>query len=105
MNAYVETLLSRGDRRVSEFLLKATVPLGKAIAAADPAGLRAALAQLSFDPHHFVTQVMPTEAAQPWDFIDHGIKTPFLNRELEKFKQGKITHYCMPEVCRSCGVC
>lgn len=105
MSAYVETLLSRGDRRVGEFLLKSTVPCGKAIAAADNSGLRAALTQLSFNPDDFVTRTMPGDAPQPWDFIDHGIKTPFLNRELEKFKLGKITHYCMPDVCRSCGVC
>lgn len=105
LNAYLETLLSRGDRRVAEFLLKAVVPQGKAIAAGDPPALRAALASLSFDPGLFVTREMPLDSPQPWDFIDHGIKTPFLVRELEKFRQGKVTHYCMPEICRSCGVC
>jgi len=98
-------LLSRGDRRVSEFLLKATVPIGKAIAAGDAAVQRRALQDLSFNPDDFISREMSDGSALPWDFIDHGIKTPFLKRELDKYYQGKITHYCMPEVCRSCGVC
>jgi len=105
LNAYVETLLSRGDRRVSEFLLKATVSLGKAISAGDYADQRSSLNALSFNPDSFVTSRLDPNLPQPWDFIDHGIKSTFLTRELDKFHREKITHYCMPDVCRSCGVC
>src|SRR5262249_16290105 len=100
-----ETLLSRGDQRVAEFLHLATVPCGKALTIGPPAHLRKTLNSLSFDPEFFVGQSFSQDSSQPWDFIDHGIKTPFLSRELGKLQQGKITHYCMPEVCRSCGVC
>jgi len=105
LNAYVETLLSRGDRRVSEFLLKAIVPQGKGIAAGDYAFQKKSLHELSFDPDAFVTSSLDPQRPQAWDFIDHGIKTSFLVRELEKFHRQKVTHYCMPEICRSCGVC
>ncbi len=104
LNAQVETLLSRGDRRVSEFLLKSTEASGKAVAAGGAARLRQAFRDLSFDPEPFL-KAMNREAPLPWDFIDHGIKTSFLIRELDKFHRGQVTHYCMPEVCRSCGVC
>ncbi len=105
MDAYVETLLSRGDRRVGEFLHKALVPAGKALAVGGANHLRNSLLLLNFNPEFFVSREFSPAEPLPWDFIDHGIKTPFLVRELAKFEAGKITHYCMPEVCRSCGVC
>lgn len=105
LDAYLETLLSRGDRRVMEFLEKAVVPLGKSVTIGNPGHLRKVLRSLSFDPGDFVTRSMDPEESCPWDFIDHGIKKSFFQRELEKFTPGKVTHYCMPEVCRSCGVC
>ena len=105
LDAEIETLLSRGDRRVGEFLHKALVPVGKALSVGSPAHLRKSLLSLSFDPSFFTTRRFDPAEATPWDFIDHGIKNNFLNREMGKFEAGKITHYCMPEVCRSCGVC
>jgi len=105
LDAYIETLLSRGDRRVGEFLHKALVPVGKALTVGSPGHLRNSLLSLDFDPETFVSRQFHPDEALPWDFIDHGIKTPFLIREQEKFETGKITHYCMPEICRSCGVC
>ncbi|MCE9625709.1 MAG: B12-binding domain-containing radical SAM protein, partial [Deltaproteobacteria bacterium] len=105
LDAYIETLLSRGDRRVGEFLHKALVPAGKALVVGSAAHLRKSMLNLSFDPETFVSRTYRTDEPLPWDFIDHGMKDTFLIRELGKFESGKITHYCMPEVCRSCGVC
>lgn len=105
LDAHIETLLSRGDQRVSEFLHAALVPVGKALAVGPPTHLKKALNSLSFDPSYFIEGSFSLNDPLPWDFIDHGIKTPFLSRELEKYERGKVTHYCMPEVCRSCGVC
>lgn len=105
LDAFIETLLSRGDRRVLEFLEKAIVPLGKAQAIGGSGHLRKALAGLSFDPDRFVTRPFEPEEACPWDFIDHGIKKSFNSRELDKIARGVVTPYCRPEVCRSCGVC
>ncbi|MFO1462700.1 MAG: radical SAM protein [bacterium] len=105
LDATLETLLSRGDRRVGEFLHRAVVPVGKALRVGGPAHLRNSLLSLDFDPEIFISREYRPEEPLPWDFIDHGIKTPFLVREKEKFEAGKVTHYCMPEVCRSCGVC
>lgn len=105
MDAYVETLLSRGDRRVGEFLQKALVPMAKVLRVGTANHLRNILLSLDFDPESFVSRELSFEEPLPWDFIDHGIKAPFLQRELAKFEAGKITHYCMPELCRSCGVC
>lgn len=105
LDAYVETLLSRGDRRTVEFLEGALVPDGKALKVGSPNHLKGVLKKLSFNPDDFVTREWNPAAPAPWDFIDHGMKANYFSRELDKFSQGKITPYCRPVVCRSCGVC
>lgn len=105
LDATVETLLSRGDRRVYEFLEAALVPAGKAWQVGSSGHLKTALKKLSFDYESFVTRPWKPEAATPWDFIDHGMKESYFQRERDKFSRDRITPYCRPQVCRSCGVC
>lgn len=105
LDAYIETLLSRGDRQVSEFLQAAVQPFGRALKVGTPGHLKKALKSLSFDPDDWVTQTLDSHESTPWDFIDHGMKENYFARETKKFHTQKITHHCMPEVCRSCGVC
>lgn len=105
LDAYVETLLSRGDRRVHEFLEKIVVPEGKGWRVGASFHLKKTLKSLSFDPDAFVTRAWEAQAAAPWDFIDHGIKKSYYSRELDKFNRGRYTPACQPEICRSCGVC
>ncbi len=105
LDAYIETLLSRGDRRVVEFLEAAIILQGKSWRVGPSAHLKQALKNLSFDPQEFVDDAWDPEAPAPWDFIDHGMKKSYYSRELDKFSRGKFTPACQPTVCRSCGVC
>jgi hypothetical protein len=41
----------------------------------------------------------------PWDFIDHGIKKTFLQREYQRAMQELMTADCQVETCRIWGVC
>lgn len=105
LDAYIETLLSRGDQRVMEFLEAATIPLGKSWQVGSSAHLKTALKNLSFDPGTFTDRPLDPSAPAPWDFLDHGMKKSYYSRELDKFSRGRLTPACQPEICRSCGVC
>ncbi|MCP5468210.1 MAG: radical SAM protein [Deltaproteobacteria bacterium] len=105
LDAYIETLLSRGPRQSLEFLQKATIASGKSWAIANPGQLKKVFQSLELNAATFTTQSFDPNSSTPWDFIDHGIKANFFKREKNKFSEGKISHFCMPEVCRVCGVC
>lgn len=96
LDAYVETLLSRGDQRVGEFILKQHQNKQK---------LRKTLKQLSFDPDYFITRSIPSEEKLPWAFIDHGTKEGYLIKERERAAKSRIIPPCEPTSCHICGIC
>jgi radical SAM family uncharacterized protein len=78
--AYLQTLLSRGDRRV-----------GKILWAAHRLGGNWSQAYRSVDvnPDFFVYRRRTYDEVLPWDFIDHGIKKEYLWKEYqEALKEG-----------------
>ena len=78
--AYLQTLLSRGDRRVGKVLLKAHHLGGNW-----PQVFR----EVDLNPDFFVYRPRAFEELLPWDFIDHGIKKEFLWKEYqEALKEG-----------------
>ncbi len=96
LDAYVETLLSRGDERVGEFILKYHQQ-GR--------NLKRALKQLSFDPNYFITRSMLEDKILPWSFIDHGTKEGYLLKERERAAKSRIIPPCEPTSCHICGIC
>jgi radical SAM superfamily enzyme YgiQ (UPF0313 family) len=79
--AYLQTLLSRGDRRVGRLLLAAHRLGGNW-----PQVFREA----DLNPDFYVYRPRPLEELLPWDFIDHGIKKEFLWKEYqEALKEGE----------------
>jgi len=94
--AYLQTLLSRGDRRAAD-LLETAVRETRG-------NLHAALSRWPHDPEFFVTRQATLGERLPWDFIDHGLEKSFLARELRRGLGGKITSKCAVEVCRACGL-
>lgn len=94
--SWLQTLLSRGDRRTGR-LLEAVVDAG--------GSLPQALKKIDLDPESFVTRSMRDDDPLPWSFIDHGLKAEFLDNELKRAQAGKHTPPCNPEKCRLCGVC
>ncbi len=96
LDAYVETLLSRGDESVSEFVLNYH-QVGRSS--------KKALKNLSFDPDDFVTRAFTADEKLPWDFIDHGMKPKYLEKERERGAKSIIIPACEPTRCHICGIC
>jgi len=95
--AYVQALLSRGDRRVSQVLIDAHGNQGNW-----PQTLKSSALDTSF----YVLRQRPETERFPWDFIDHGIKKAFLWREYQRALKAKSTPACPPDGdCGRCGVC
>lgn len=95
-DAYLQTLLSRGDRRCADLLELAHREAG--------GDLRRALSRWPHDPDFFVLREAGVDEALPWDFIDQGLTRAFLARELRRGVGSKLTPKCAVETCRACGL-
>jgi radical SAM superfamily enzyme YgiQ (UPF0313 family) len=94
--AYLQTLMSRGDRRCANLLEMAHRETG--------GDLRKALRRWPHDPDFFVTREVGVSERLPWDFIDQGIEKTFLARELRRGLGARITPKCAVSTCRACGL-
>ena len=94
--AYLQTLLSRGDRRCADLLELAHRETG--------GDLRKALRRWPHDPDFFVLREAGVDEALPWDFIDQGLTKRFLARELQRGVGARLTPKCLVETCRACGL-
>jgi len=80
--AYVQALLSRGDRRVGKMLLEAHRSQGDW-----PLAFR----ESSLNPDFFVHRTRDLDEVFPWDFIDHGIPKEKLKEEyLKAMKEADV---------------
>jgi len=80
--AYIQTLLSRGDRRVGKILM-ATHRCG--------GNWSEALREVSINPDFYVYRKRDLDEVFPWDFIDHGIPKEKLKEEyLNAMKEAGI---------------
>jgi radical SAM family uncharacterized protein len=78
--AYLQNLLSRGDRRVGKLLLA-----GHRLGGNWPQVYRS----VDINPNFYVYRRRNIEEILPWDFIDHGIEKEFLWKEYqEALKEG-----------------
>ena len=94
--AYLQTLLSRGDRRCADLLELAHREAG--------GDLRKALRRWPHDPDFFVHREAGVGEVLPWDFIDQGLTKAFLAREYRRGVGSKLTPKCAVETCRACGL-
>jgi radical SAM superfamily enzyme YgiQ (UPF0313 family) len=94
--AYLQTLLSRGDRRCADLLELAHRETG--------GDLRAALRRWPHDADFFVHREAGLEEELPWDFLDHGLTKKFLQREYRRGVGEKLTPKCQVATCRACGL-
>ena len=92
--AYVQALLSRGDRRVGDLLLAAHIQ-----------GWSRAFKESPVNPDFFTLRERPHHELFPWDFIDHGLNKEYLWEEYQKALAGEETPPCRPDICTRCGVC
>jgi radical SAM superfamily enzyme YgiQ (UPF0313 family) len=102
--AYLQTLLSRGDRRVADIV--------ESLARSDQgwwqqlqAMRRGRHESVDLDPDRFVTHEYATDALLPWDFIDHHIDKRYLLLERRRAFAERETEPCDVSTCRTCGAC
>jgi radical SAM superfamily enzyme YgiQ (UPF0313 family) len=96
--AYIQALLSRGDRRCGQLLLQAHHNDGNW-----PQTFKSS----ALNPDFYIHRQRRKEELLPWDFIDHGLDKQFLWNEYQRALQAKQTPSCPadPDKCRLCGVC
>ena len=99
--AYLQTLLSRGDRRVGAILARlhgrpeAWWPTLKALRGGGD----------GVDPDRFVHRPYPPDALLPWDFIEHSVDKRYLVAERRKAFSELATPPCDTATCHTCGAC
>jgi radical SAM superfamily enzyme YgiQ (UPF0313 family) len=93
--AYLQALLSRGDRRCADLL---------ELAHAESGDLRAALRRWPHDPDFYVHREAGVDEVLPWDLLDHGLEKRFLVREYRRGTGAKLTPKCQVATCRACGL-
>jgi len=95
--AYVQALLSRGDRRVASILEKVAL---------EGVGWTQAMRSAPANPDFWVMRERGKEEIFPWEIVDLGLKKSFLWEEYRRALQGEPSPPCRPdENCRRCGVC
>jgi radical SAM superfamily enzyme YgiQ (UPF0313 family) len=96
--AYLQALLSRGDRRVGRLL---------ALAHDNGGNWPKTFKSSQFNADFYVHRQRTQEEILPWEFIDHGIDKQFLWSEYQRAVGGKSTRPCPmdPAKCKICGVC
>jgi radical SAM superfamily enzyme YgiQ (UPF0313 family) len=94
--AYVQALLSLGDRRVASMLLLSHV---------HGEDWQKAFLHSEVNPDFFVHRPKGLDENLPWDFIDHGIYKEHLLKEYRLALKGEESDICHVGDCIRCGVC
>lgn len=102
--AYLQTLLSRGDRRVAN-VVEALARDGEDWWALIKSMQRGEVPGVSVDPDRYVYREYGTEELLPWDFIDHHIDKSYLVLERRRAMAERETEPCDVATCRTCGAC
>ncbi len=99
---YLQTLLSRGDRRVACILERLHARPDDWWAVLK--GLRGGRCDV-VDPDRFVHRPFGPTELLPWDFIDHAVDKRYLLAERRKALTEVQTPPCDTHTCHSCGAC
>ena len=94
--AYLQTYLSRGDRRVLSFF-KTYLANGH--------NEKKALLESSPSADSFVYRQYGKDDILPWDVVDHGYKNDFLWSDYQRGLKEGVTPVCDTAVCKICGIC
>ncbi|MBW1812269.1 MAG: TIGR03960 family B12-binding radical SAM protein [Deltaproteobacteria bacterium] len=95
-SAYIQTMLSRGNRKISLILKQALK---------NQRNWTKTLKSAPIDPEFYTYREIPINELLPWDFIDHGIHKQFLQKEYKKAMNDQISEPCLMDDCNICGVC
>ena len=94
--AYLQALLSMGDRRIGSLLRKTHEYEGD---------FKRAFRDSELNTDFFVHRPKNLDELLPWDFIDHGLRKNFLIREYKLALKEKESETCDPGNCSRCGIC
>jgi radical SAM superfamily enzyme YgiQ (UPF0313 family) len=100
--AYLQTLLSRGDRRIAPLLVRLheTPDDWWAVLKAASGGRDDVV-----DPDRFVHRAYDADELLPWDFIDHQVDKRYLLAERRKAYGELQTPPCDTHTCHTCAAC
>lgn len=102
----LEGVLARGDRRLSEVILK-VYQKGSFFDAwsefYDNDRWLKTMEECGLTTEFYTHRERPVDEFLPWDFIDCGVTKEFLKREWEKAKREEISENCKLK-CQGCGV-
>jgi radical SAM superfamily enzyme YgiQ (UPF0313 family) len=94
--SYVQSFLSRGDRRIAD-LLVTHHRLG--------GNWSQTLKNSPIDTADYVTRPRARDELLPWDFIETGVARDFLWREYQRALAGRTSSACPAAGCTRCGAC
>lgn len=104
--SYMEAVFARGDRKLSEVLIKAW-ELGCKFDGWDEYfkfdKWMEAFKQCGIDPEFYAYRRRDLEEVLPWDHIDVGVTKKFLRSEYKKALKGELTRDCRT-ACTGCGI-
>lgn len=102
--AYWQTLLSRGDRRLAPLLVAVHENEGRFWPVVQRAVREDGLGSAP-SPDEYVHRRFAPEENLPWDFIDHAVDKRYLLAEWRKAMLERQTPPCDVATCHSCGAC
>lgn len=105
--AFLEGLLSRGDRTIANAI--ETAWRGGAKFDGWRESFRfdvwmAAIAAAGIDPAAFLYRSVPLDSELPWQMIDAGVSTEFLREEYRAAQEGHLLPTCREVGCHACGL-
>ena len=105
--SFLETILSRGDRRVGKVLHRAW-QLGCTFDAWSERfnyeKWLQAFSEAGLDPSFYAHRLRDADEVLPWTHIDVGVNTAFLWQEYQRTFEGAETPPCGDGTCNSCGL-
>lgn len=104
----LEGVWSRGDRRLTDLLMEAH-RLGCRFDGwsdhFDADRWQRAMERRGIDAETLITRERPLDEPLPWDHIDYGVTTVFLQDEWRAARSGRSTGDCRTAECNRCGAC
>jgi radical SAM family uncharacterized protein/radical SAM-linked protein len=105
--SWLEGVFSRGDRRLTQGLVRAWQKGARFDAWSECFNLdvwREAFRDTGLDPGFYLHRLRSLDEVLPWDHIQCGVTKDYLVKEWKRAKQGEWTPDCRTK-CLDCGVC
>ncbi len=106
--SYIEGMLSRGDERVGDIILKAYKKGARLDAWEEHFDMdiwKSVISSTDWDVEKETTRERNIDEKLPWDGISLGINKSYLKREYKKALEYKTTEICDDPCSHNCGVC